>query len=123
MRKLFLSVFSVYAVSSAYFVVAEPDEDARMNQLSQQQQQEYQRQLNQAAGDQERNEIKERYREMSHEQQMDAARPGVDCGNRGSGKGGQPGNPCVEGKAGAMKKGDGRGVPAGDKNRPQKSGR
>ena len=122
MRTLLSVLLITLTTSAAGALAADPDTDPLLRQLNEQQRLEYQNQLNQASGDQERKEIQARYRELVREQARDAS-PGVDCGNRGAGKGGQPGDPCVAGKSGGMKKGNGSGVPAGDKNRPQKSGR
>lgn len=123
MRPIFTILFAAFMTYGVTAPAAEQDTDALMQQLTQEQRNEYQKQLEQADGDQERNEIKTRYRELAREQTRDASAPGVDCGNRGSGKGGQPGDPCMAGKSGEMKKQYGAGVPAGDKNRPQKSGK
>lgn len=87
-------------------------------------QREYERRLSEAGSEQEREAIREEYRQREQEQirESDNTAP---CGNRGDVKSKGSGKPCVEGKSGSGQRGygDGAGVPAGSKNRPQKSGK
>ena len=87
-------------------------------------QQEYERRLSEAGSEQEREAIREQYRQLEQERirESETAAP---CGNRGDAKAKGSGKPCVDGKSGAGQRGygDGADVPAGSKNRPQKSGK
>jgi len=87
-------------------------------------QQEYERRLSEAGSEQEREAIREQYRQLEQERirESETAAP---CGNRGGAKAKGSGKPCVDGKSGGGQRGygDGAGVPAGSKNRPQKSGK
>lgn len=87
-------------------------------------QQEYERRLYEAGSEQEREAIREEYRQREQEQvrDSDSAAP---CGNRGGAQSKGSGKPCMDGKSGSGQRGygDGAGVPAGSKNRPQKSGK
>ena len=87
-------------------------------------QQAYERRLSEAGSEQEREAIREEYRQREQEQIRDSDNA-APCGNRGGAKSKGSGKPCVDGKSGSGQRGygDGAGVPAGSKNRPQKSGK
>ncbi|TXS96184.1 hypothetical protein FV139_01370 [Parahaliea maris] len=103
--------------------VAEPPSgDSALQGLTAQQREEYQQQWQRAATVEERQEIQSRYRDLARTQSQSGG-VNAPCGNRGTG--GQPGAgmPCTEGKYGQGQRGDGKGIPAGDKNRPKGKGR
>lgn len=123
MRKFMFFFLAASLLTSVGVLADTPDTDPIATQLNKQQQREYQKQLNQAVGDQERAEVTERYRESARQQSASDNAQGADCGNRGNDKARQSGSPCRNGKSAVEGKGKGAGVPAGNKNKPQKSGK
>ena len=100
---------------------AQPDSDRIRAELNAEQQIEYQRQLNQASGEQERAEVRARQREKIKAQSASGKKQGIDCGSLSGG--GSLGGPCRDGKSVADRPGDGSGVSAGSKNKPKRPGK